>query len=417
MKALFLNAWDNEGGAARAAMRLLDGVRQIGVDARMLVKKKTCTNDFVLGPQGRMDRVMAFLRPILEYYCLKRYPNWNGLSFSPSLFPDRLQGQVRAIAPDIIHLHWVGDGFLHAETLPRFKRPLVWTLHDSWPFTGGCHIPFDCARYRKSCGVCPTLGSAREADLSRKLWRRKQKAWRDLNMTIVSPSRWLAECARSSSLLRDTRIEVIPNGLELQSYRPVDKGVARQALSLPKNRKLILFGGIRSTSDRNKGFHLLQASLQKLAADGWGPKAELLIFGSPKPTSPPELGMKANYLGWLHDDISLALYYSAADVFVFPSIQETLGYAAMEAMACGTPCIAFDQGGVPDLIEHERNGYLARPFEADDLARGIAWMLESEERRGLLSIHARQKVEAGFSLDQVATRYAALYDELLGAVR
>ena len=417
MNVLFLNAWDQEGGAARAACRLLTGVRQYGVDARMLVKKKTFTNDLILGPHTRMDRVMAYLRPILEFYCVNRYPNWNGLSFSPALFPDRLLGQVNRLSPNIVHLHWMADGFLKVETLPRFQQPLLWTLHDSWPFTGGCHVPFDCTRYRQSCGSCPSLGSAREGDLSRRVWLRKKKAWRNLNLTIVSPSNWLAACARSSSLLHNFRIEVIPNGLDLQRYRPVDKGTARKALSLPKDRKLILFGGIRGTSDRNKGFHLLQTSLKKLAAEGWGEKAELLIFGSPKPTSPSELGMKANYLGWLHDDISISLLYAAADIFVIPSIQENLPNTILEAMACGTPCIAFDQGGVPDLIEHERNGYLARPFEADDLARGIAWMLESEERRRLLSIRARQKVEAGFSLDQVAKRYVALYDKLLGALQ
>jgi len=414
MNVLFLNAWDNEGGAARAAYRLLKGIRKIGVDARMLVKKKTCANDFVFGPPARMDKIIAYMRPILENYCIRRYPNWNGLSFSPALFPDRLLGQVNKIDPEIVHLHWVGEGFLRPETLPRFKQPLVWTLHDSWVFTGGCHIPFDCVRYRKSCGLCPALGSALEADLSKRLWRRKQKAWRDLNLTVVSPSRWLAECARSSSLLGKTRIEVIPNGLDLQRYRPVDKSVARQILSLPKDRKLVLFGGINSTSDPNKGFQLVQTSLQKLAADGWGKKAELLVFGAGKPANPSDLGLKTNYLGWLHDDISISLLYAAADVFVMPSIQENLPNTILETMACGTPCVAFRQGGVPDMIGHEWNGFLAEPFDAEGLARGIAWVLESEERQRLLSIRARQKVEEEFSLGDIAKRYATLYEELLG---
>jgi glycosyltransferase involved in cell wall biosynthesis len=417
MNVLFLNAWDTEGGAARAAYRLLGGMRQLGVDARMLVKKKNSTNDFIFGPRTRTDRVMAFLRPILEYYCIKRYPNWNRLSFSPALFPDRLLGQVKKLAPDIIHLHWVGDGFLKVETLARFKRPLVWTLHDSWPFTGGCHMPFDCLRYRQSCGACPTLGSDREDDLSRRLWRRKQQTWRNLDLTVVSPSRWLAECARSSSLFGNTPIEVIPNGLDLQRYRPIDKRIARQALSLPQNRKLLLFGGIRSTSDRNKGFHLLQEALRKLSADGWSRKCELLVFGADPPASLPDFGIKANYLGWLHDDTSLVLYYAAADVFVFPSLQETLGYTAMEAMACGTPCVAFNQGGVPDLIDHKRNGYLAEPFKSEDLEKGIGWVLESEERQVHLSRQARLKVEEEFSLHDVAKLYASLYEELLGTAQ
>jgi glycosyltransferase involved in cell wall biosynthesis len=414
MKVLLLNAWDNKGGAARAARRLLLGERQLGLDARMLVKEKTCSDDCIIGPRTRVDRFLAFLRPIFEYYRIRRYPGWNRLSFSPALFPDRLLGQVHVINPDIIHLHWMGDGFLRVETLPRFKQPLVWTLHDSWVFTGGCHIPFDCRRYRKSCGVCPALGSEREEDLSRKVWRRKHKAWQTLDVTVVSPSRWLADCARSSSLLGDKRIEVIPNGLDLHRFKPIEKDFAREALSLHKNRSLILFGGVNSTSDRNKGFHLLQTALGKLAADGWGRTAELLVFGTSRVGSSLDSGLKANYLGWLHDDISISLLYAAADVFVMPSIQENLPNTILEAMACGTPCVAFRQGGVPDMVEHERNGYLAEPFEADDLARGIAWVLENEDRRRSLAIRAQQKVEGEFSLDHVAKRYATLYAELQG---
>ena len=149
MKLLFLNAWDNEGGAARAAYRLLEGIRQTGVDVRMLVKKKNLPDPAIVGPRARIDRVMAYIRPILEYYCIKRYPGWNGLSFSPALFPDRLGHRIAAEDPDIVHLHWVGDGFLKVETLPQLNRPLIWTIHDSWLFTGGCHIPFDCTRYRQ----------------------------------------------------------------------------------------------------------------------------------------------------------------------------------------------------------------------------------------------------------------------------
>lgn len=417
MNILFLNAWDKEGGAARAALRLLKGMQNEGIDTRMLVKKKNVPDPSIIGPRTRTDRIMAYIRPIMENYCIKRYPGWNGITFSPALFPDRLLHQASAVNPDIVHLHWVGDGFLKVETLSGFKQPLVWTLHDSWPFTGGCHIPFDCTRYRQSCGACPALGSSRGNDLSRKLWRRKQRSWKDLNLTMVAPSRWLAECARSSPLFHDTRIEVIPNGLDLQSYRPVDMHIAREALSLPQDKRLILFGGMHIIRDRNKGFDLLKAALLELVASGWGSSAELLVFGSsgPEQVGQSDLGMKANYLGWLYDDISIALLYAAADVFVVPSIQENLPNTIMEAMACGTPCVAFNQGGVPDLIEHELNGYLAAPFDTNDLARGIAWVVEDEERRRILSFRARQKAEHDFSLKDIARRYAALYHELMRA--
>jgi glycosyltransferase involved in cell wall biosynthesis len=416
MKVLLLNAWDSSGGAAKASYRLLKGIQEAGLDANMLVKDKTLTDPTILEPKT-FDRILGLLRPRLEGRLIRRYPQWNGLTFSPALFPDRLIHQVSRVNPDIIHLNWMGDGFLRLETLARFKRPMVWTLHDSWPFTGGCHIPLECMRYRDVCGKCPALGSSREDDLSRKVWQRKMKSWQGLNLTVVAPSRWMAECARSSSLFHDTRIGVIPNGLDLRIFRPVDKSAAREALDLPRDRKLILFGAKSGTQDRNKGFHLLAQALKKLAERAKRDCIELVVFGPGRTDVPKDLDFKVHCLGWLNDEVTLALVYSAADVFVFPSLQESLGYTAMEAMACGTPCVAFNQGGVPDLIDHEVNGYLAQPFESLDLARGIAWVLEDEKRRNDLSVRGVEKVKSEFAIQKIADRYNTVYREILNSCR
>lgn len=414
MKVLLLNAWDSSGGAARAACRLLKGIQAAGVDARLLVKDKTRTDPTILEPKT-FDKILGLLRPRLEGRLVRRYPHWNGLTFSPALLPDRLIHQVSKLDPDIIHLHWMGDGFLRLETLARFNRPIVWTLHDSWPFTGGCHIPLECTRYRDSCGKCPTLGSNRENDLSRKIWQRKLTSWKGLNLTVVAPSRWIAECARSSSLFHDARIEVIPNGLDLLTYRPVDKLVAREALGLPKDKKLILFGAKSATQDRNKGFHLLAQALKELATSTRAGTTELVIFGSQVTETPQNLGFRTHSLGWFNDDISLALLYAAADVFVMPSILENLPYVVMEAMACGTPCAAFNQGGVPDMIDHQQNGYLAHPYDPSDLARGIAWALEDDDRRKELSVSAVEKVQREFTTQKVAGRYSSIYQEIMNS--
>jgi glycosyltransferase involved in cell wall biosynthesis len=414
MKVMFLNASDIDGGAARGALRLLHGVREEGVEARLLVQRKTGDDPFVIGPQTNPGKVMAFVRPGLESLYVGLCAGQVEGMYSPALVPDSLPAKTAEFNPDIVHLHWVANGMMRVETLRRFNRPLVWTLHDSWAFTGGCHVPLDCTRYRESCGQCPVLGSSRQHDLSRRLWRRKQRAWHGLDLTVVTPSRWLAECARSSSLFRDTRIEVIPNGLDLRRFKPVDRRIARDLLSLPQERKLILFGGKWITNDRNKGFHLLGEALRGLAGRRGDSTTEVVVFGSSEPAQPPDLGLKTHYLGWLHDDVSIALLYAAADLFVSPSIQENLSYAVMEAMACGTPCVAFDQGGMPDLIDHGRNGYLARPFEPDDLAQGIAWVLADEDRRQALSAEARRKVENEFARERVARRYVDLYGELVG---
>ncbi len=412
MKIQLLNSADIEGGAARAAINLLKGLRDTGSDAQLRVQRKFADIPYVIGPDTTISKVMGFARPTLEEFIFNTAPKKINGPFSPAFIPDRLLSKI-ALSPDIIHLHWVAI-MMRLETLRRFKVPIVWTLHDSWAFTGGCYVPFDCTRYRDSCGSCPVLGSSRDNDLSRRVWRRKQKAWHDLNLTIVTPSRWMADCAKTSSLFHSSRIEVIPNAIDVQSYRPFDMHTAREILSLPHDKKIILFGAKSATKDRNKGFHLLVQALNTLANTiVRNDSLELIVFGAPQPDQPQNLCFKTRYIGLQHDDVSLALLYAAADVFVLPSIQENLPYTVMEAMACGTPCVAFNQGGVPDLIDHGQNGYLAHPFDPADLAKGITWILGNEVRWRELSHQARQKVEREFTLEKIAQRHIGLYREIL----
>jgi len=223
----------------------------------------------------------------------------------------------------------------------------------------------------------------------------------------------MAECALASSLFHTARVKVIHNAIDVESYKPIGKRAARDFLSLPQDKILILFGAMNFTKDRNKGFHLLVKALNEMAGSSWSDCIELVTFGSTETAPPPELNIATRNLGMLTDDNRLVHAYSAADVFVLPSIQESLGYTVMEAMACGTPCVAFNQGGVPDLIEHRHNGYLAQPFEPSDLAQGIKWVLENEDRHHGLSLADRQKVSHEFSGEMVAQQHMALYRELL----
>jgi glycosyltransferase involved in cell wall biosynthesis len=411
MKILYINGADIEGGAAKAAARLLQGVHAQGADARLYVQRKYSDAPLVDGPRSLFGKALGLARPTMEQLLFGITPeNMNG-PFCAAFLPDGLLTQVSGRSPDIVHLHWVAR-MMRLETLARFSVPLVWTMHDSWAFTGGCYLPGDCTRYRESCGACPVLDSAREDDLSRRVWQRKLRSWHGLNLTIIAPSRWMAACAQSSSLFRDTRIEVIPNGIDMQSYKPAEKHAARKLFSLPHDKKLILFGAKSATLDRNKGFHLYAEALRDLAAVMKNDSVELVFFGSAESGKLSELGFKTHYLGWQDDDATLARLYSAADVFVLPSIQESLGYTVMEAMACGIPCVAFNQCGVPDLIDHRQNGYLAQPYEPSDLARGIAWILEEENRRGELSRNARRKIEQVYAIEKVSERHLALYREI-----
>ena len=413
MKVLLLSTYDINGGAARATYRLHQGLQGIGISSQMLVQHKSSNDEAVSAPKTRVAEAIARPRITIDNLLDKLYPQRLDAGFSSQWLPDTVIPRVVQLNPDIINLHWINEAFVQIETVAKLNRPVVWTLHDMWAFTGGCHYSPDCDRYIASCGACPQLHSSKDCDLSRWVWQRKAKAWKNLDLTIVALSSWLSKCASSSSLFKELRVELIPNGLDTQKYRPIERQVARELLNLPQEKCLVLFGSLGATSDKRKGFHLLQPALRDLSNSGWQDRLELVIFGESAPLNPPDFGFKVHYLGTFGDDLSLALVYSAADVFVLPSTQENLANTVMEAIACGTPCVAFNIGGMPDLIEHHKNGYLAQPYRIEDFAQGIAWVLENKERYQKLSYRAREKTEQEFTKEIQARRYLSLFTDIL----
>lgn len=414
MQVLHLNSSD-DGGSGRAAYRLHKGLQNLSVVSYILTQHKTSDDTTVLCPNTKIEKLIHLLKlpERLDALPLKRYSNRKEALFTPQWFPDNVLSKLVNTNTDVINLHWIGHGYLQLETVAKLNKPIVWTLHDMWAFTGGCHYTGDCDRYIDDCGNCPQLQSGKDYDLSRWVWQRKTNAWKQLNLTIVTPSIWLAHCASASALFRNTPVKVIPNGLDIQIYKPLNRQLARDRLNLPKDKALILFGAMRPTGDPRKGFHLLHSALKQLSQTEWKEKIELIIFGASQPSNPVDLGFPTHYLGKLNDEVSLALVYAAADAFIAPSLQDNLPNTVMEAIACGTPCVAFNLGGMPDMIEHERNGYLAQPYEVDDLVEGITWVLGNEERHLKLCDRARQKAEQEFTLEMQANKYLQLYQEMM----
>jgi glycosyltransferase involved in cell wall biosynthesis len=417
MKVLLINSSDLEGGAARAAYRLHQGLQTIGVSSEMLVQTKLSRDKTVLGPRTRLEQGIAKARLTFDALPLKLYTQRDRAAFSMQWLMETVPAQLATIAPDLVNLHWINDAYVQIESLAKLNRPIVWTLHDMWAFTGGCHYSFACDRYQTACGNCPHLHSQYQWDLSHWNWQRKARAWKHTPITIVALCQWMAASARSSSLFKHSRIETIPNGLNTQLYRPIHRQTARELLHLPLDKQLVLFGAVSATDDPRKGFQLLQPALQSLCGAGWRDRLELVVFGATQPADPPEFGTRVHYLGSFSDDLSLALVYSAADVFVLPSTQENLANTVMEAIACGTPCVTFKIGGLPDMVEHQMNGYLAQPYDVEDLAQGIAWVLQDRDRYQNLSQRARQKAEQEFTQELQARRYQALFAELLDNAR
>jgi glycosyltransferase involved in cell wall biosynthesis len=278
-----------------------------------------------------------------------------------------------------------------------------------WPFTGGCHIDGGCGKYLDWCGDCPVLKSGKKNDLSYKVFKRKVKTYKNIDLTIVGLSNWLKRCAEKSFLFRNKRVVNLPNPINTNFFRPILKSVAKEILNLQANKKLILFGAMGATSDPNKGFKELTEALKKVF-----PKTlfELIVFGASKPLSIQNFDFPAHYKGRLNDQLSLQILYSAADVVLVPSLQENLSNIIMESLACGTPVVGFNIGGNSDMIDHRVNGYLAEPYDAKDLAKGIDWVVNHKNHQKLCQ-KAREKVLQKFDSKVVAKQYIALYNEIL----
>lgn len=410
MKVVHLSYADGGGGAGKAAYRIHRGLRRVGIDSHMQVSKRATSDRYVQdagSPVARLWGQTAAYLDLLPWY-LPRVCGRGHCYCSLSWVGTGAVRRALKLEPDIIHLHWINSGFVRLEELDQVKCPVVWRLADMWPMAGAEHYVGEDRRYIEGYRNDNRSNNESGFDLHKWVWERKRKVYSRIgNLTIVTPSRWLAECARQSVLFKDRRIEVIPTGQDISAYRPIAKHMARELLGLPSDVKLIMIASMQF-SDKRKGVDLLSKALESFA----GRNYELLAVGESLEEA-RRFPLLTHQFGKLSDDLTLALAYSAADVFVAPSREENLANTVIEAMACGTPCVAFTIGGMPDIIRHRHNGYLAIPFDVKDLAEGIIWILENIDGYPQLSSQARMIVEREFSEETQARRYAALYDDII----
>ena len=408
MKIVTVSATDRIGGAGIAAYRLHRGLRQAGLEAEMLVMKKVSADPNAHRLSSCLNRRRRIIRRIAaasHRRQLARHPRQPGSGYwSLNYFDYPIAHAINAFEADVVHLHWLGDNYLPIPQFAKVKPPIVWTLHDMWAFTGGCHSADDCLNYHADCGHCPQLLAPASNDISARISQQKQQAWADIPMTIVCPSQWLADCARRSKVLKDKRIEVIANGIDPRQFKPLDKNSARQAFNLPLDKKLILFGAVGGASDPRKGFAYLRDALRHLPEKS---NMEVVVFGAARAEA-LDIHLPLHQVEYLGDSVSISLLYSACDVFVLPALQENLPNTLMESLACGTPCVAFNHGGIPDLVRHQRNGYLARFKDTVDLARGIQWVLA----QSLLPQAICQQTLERCHISHITEQYIRLYQSL-----
>jgi glycosyltransferase involved in cell wall biosynthesis len=334
----------------------------------------------------------------------------NPVIHSLNWFPTGLGDWINRSEFDVVNLHWLGAEMLSVEEIGLIRKPVCWTMHDMWPFSGAEHyddIQYP-GRYRHEYTRHNRPPRYSGPDLDAWVWRRKRRAWAERSFHLVSPSCWLAGCAAESALMARQPCCVIPNCVDTDIFKPIDRRLARGILNLDPDRRYVLFGATASTSDLRKGFHLLQPALCSLARQpGIGANTELLVFGAPTPERQPDLGLPVHYLGTFHDDMSLAVLYSAADVFAAPSMQDNLPNTLVESLACGTPCVAFSVGGMPDLVEPGITGYLAEPGNPESFMRQL---LAALQQRPLGREAARNKALRTYSSILTANRYKHLYE-------
>jgi glycosyltransferase involved in cell wall biosynthesis len=415
MRILHISPIDVVGGAARGAYGLHKALQANGLDSKMLVLRKYSDDPSVVTPAGRHgpNILLQAMRDRMDRLPLRFY-GWDPANWwTVGWLPFNIVRDIEALAPDVVHLHWAGRGAAPIAMLRRLSHyPLVWTLRDMWPITGGCHYAGDCERFKTGCGHCPQLRSTTALDISAWQWRRKRRAWRDVKVSYVAPSRWMAAFAEASPLIGKNKVHTIPNGVDVSRFKKTDRTAACDAWDLPQDKQIIMFGAINSTGDPRKGYSYLVEAVRQLAARGWSEKVAVVVFGA---TEAPDvdLGCESRYIGTLRDDISLALLYSCADVMVVPSVQENAGKTAIEAMACGVPVVAFANTGQIEIVDHKLNGYLAENLSSSDLAEGIEWCLTRSGADALLRHRARAKATERFDIRAVAGQYSSLYESLV----
>lgn len=409
MKILHVSTYDIYGGAARATYRLHNALLNSGIDSKILVRDKLSNDSRVLTKKNKLSKILNLFFPLIDRLPLLFYKYQSLDLFSTSWLPTNISKSIKKFNPDIIHIHWVNHGMLNLNELKYLNYPIIWTMHDDWVYTGGCHVKRNCNNYINKCGKCPILQSNHDLDLSRINWGKKYSIFKSIkNLSFVTVSNWLYDCSKSSSLLKNYEVNVISNTINTDIFKKCNKYFAKDLWNLDHKKKYIIYGG--SLTDPNKSFNELLDNFNLIEYFDF----DLIVFGSHKPpfmkVNLPKLNII--YTGLISDDTSLITLYSCADAVIVPSKQESFSQIACEAISCSIPVIAFNYSGVKDIIDHKINGYLAQPYNFNDFIFGINWVLHNINYEDLC-IQSRIKAVENFDYKVIAEKYISLYNKNL----
>ncbi len=408
MKILLCNTLESKGGAARSSRRIYDAIKRRNIDIEFLVAYGDSKSNDVVVRKDLFFRLFYKLIPYIESV-VKRIFTRSKEPFSTSLIPFGFTRIIKSKSPNILHLNYINNGMLSIRDIGCLKIPIIWTLHDSWAFTGGCHLPcnYNCDNFKTECQYCKVVQSNKKSGLSSFILKEKKRLWKDRNITIVCPSKWLASCAKSSAIFSDKRVEVIPNPIDTSIFKPRDRKEACKRFNLEENKKYILFGAVNSLHDKNKGFEFLNKALEKEKFEN----TELIILGA---DTNDNIEIKYPYrnIGYITDEQELSYLYSAVDTCIVPSLSENLPNVILESLACGTPVIASNVGGIPEIITENRYGMLTEPKDFIALGDSISKILKNGSTNDIRRLRHKYIVE-NYSYSTVAEKYINLYKSIL----
>lgn len=418
MRVLIINTSERIGGAAIAASRLAEALKKNGIKATMLVRDKQTDQVNVVELQKSWKHIWKFVWERIVIWKANRFKKNNLFSVDIANTGTDITSLPEFRQADVIHLHWINQGMLSLPNLSKILssgKPIVWTMHDMWTFTGICHYAGTCSHYTHSCHNCPFLyAGGGKKDISFRTFRKKAALYENARITFVACSRWLEGIARKSVLLKKQTITSIPNAINTNLFNPRNHKSVREKFGLPQDKKLLLFGSMKIT-DKRKGLDYLIEACKILAEKypEYKEKTGIVVFGSQSSQLQPLVPFPVYAMNYVRDEKEIVDIYNCVDLYVTPSLEDNLPNTIMEAMACGVPCVGFNVGGIPEMIDHLHNGYVAQYKSAEDLAEGIRWALNEGEYASL-SEAAVRKVLSTYSESTVAKQYIELYNKVTG---
>jgi len=411
---------DIDGGASRAAYRVHQSLskyqKELSLVSRMRVIRKLSNDPYVIGGPAAGDLRFFFQRALnklsRKLYSLRNKNDVFSTAWPSSGLGNELNLKYRRNQFDILNLHWLGDHTLSIKEIGNLEMPVTWRLPDQWAFSGCEHyseLPQN-HQYNYQKGYGNSLKNFITLNINNYSWNLKIKNWLN-HINIIAPSNWIAECAKKSQIFEKSFISVIPTPIDLEKWQPIDKKFARNKLSLPINKKIILFGAVGGLFDKRKGGDLLLQTLRKVQSDNLKDTQnyELVVLGEKNGELNFPNNIKTHFMGRINDDYLMRLYYSASDIFILPSRQDNLPGTGLEAHACGLPVAAFDIGGISDIVDHKITGVLVKPFDCETLAFEIKWLLSDKDRLNKLSLNSRVKAERLWNQKRISDLYYSHY--------